>query len=159
MSSRPTRAVACVLVLLTMSISPLVGSASADEPILLSTDVQHVVLTPGQSTNITLTVGNNGTSIESYNLSVDTGSLASYWDILPVEATVDNVFPTWSKNTTIVVRLDEGATVADSGSFTINVSEPDSGEFTHLDVLVSVAPAYHPSLACLLYTSPSPRDS
>ena len=130
-----------------MSISPLVGSASADEPILLSTDVEHVVLTPGQSTNITLTVGNNGTSIESYNLSVDTGSLASYWSILPVDATVDNVFPTWSKNTTIVVRLDEGATVADSGSFTINVSEPDSGEFTHLDVLVSVAPAYHPSLA------------
>ena len=147
MSSRTARAVACVLVLLTMSISPLVGSASADETILLSTDVQHVVLTPGQSTNITLTVENNGSSIESYNLSVHTGSLASYWNILPVDATVDNVFPTWSKNTTIVVRLDEGATVADSGSFTVNVSEPDSGEFTLLTVLVSVAPAYHPSLA------------
>ena len=77
-----------------ISMSPLVGSASADEPILLSTDVQHVVLTPGQSTNITLTVGNNGTSIESYNLSVHTGALASYWNILPVDATVDNVFPT-----------------------------------------------------------------
>ena len=77
-----------------MSMSPLVGSASADEPILLSTDVQHVVLTPGQSTNITLTVENNGSSIESYNLSVHTGALASYWNILPVDATVDNVFPT-----------------------------------------------------------------
>ena len=115
-----------------MSISPLVGSASADETILLSTDVEHVVLTPGQSTNITLTVGNNGTSIESYNLSVDTGSLASYWTSFLLMRRWTTSSPTWSKNTTIVVRLDEGATVADSGSFTINVSEPDSGEFTHL---------------------------
>ncbi len=149
MSSRPARAVACVLVLLMMSVSPLIGSASADDSILLSTDVQHVVLAPGQSTNITLTVENNGSSIQSYNLSVDSGSLASYWSILPVDATVDNVFPTWSKNTTIVVRLDEGATVADSGSFTINVTEPGAGVSTHLTVLVSVAPSYHPSLAAV----------
>jgi uncharacterized membrane protein len=133
--------------MLMMSLSPLVGSASADDSILLSTDVQHVVLAPGQSTNVTLTVENNASSIKSYDLSVDTGSLASYWSILPVDATVDNVFPTWSKNTTIVVRLNEGATVADSGSFTVNVSEPDTGVWTHFTVLVSVAPAYHPSLA------------
>src|SRR6056300_821768 len=103
MSSRPARAVACVFVLLMMTVSPLIGSASADNSILLSTDVQHVVLAPGQSTNITLAVENNGTSIESYNLSVDAGSLASYWSILPVDETVDHVFPTWTKNTTIVV--------------------------------------------------------
>ena len=34
------------------------------------------------------------------------------WEILPVDDTLDNVFPTWSKNTTVVVRLSEGATVA-----------------------------------------------
>ena len=149
MSSRPARAVACVLVLLMMSISPLVGSASADETILLSTDVQHVVLTPGQSTNITLTVENNGSSIESYNISIDESGLPSPWTVHPVDATVDNVFPTWNKNTTLVVRLAEGATVADSGSFTVNVTEPDTGVFTHLTVLVSVSPSYHPSLSAV----------
>lgn len=146
MSSRPARAVACVFVLLMMTVSPLIGSASADNSILLSTDVQHVVLAPGQSTNITLAVENNGTSIESYNLSVDAGSLASYWSILPVDETVDHVFPTWTKNTTIVVRLGEGATVADSGSFTITLTEPDSNANSSITVLASVAPAYHPSL-------------
>ena len=66
---------------------------------------------------------------------------------IPVDATVDNVFPTWTKNTTLVVRLVEGATVADSGSFTVNVTEPDNGYTSTLTVLVSVAPAYHPSLS------------
>ncbi|MDP6199262.1 MAG: NEW3 domain-containing protein, partial [Candidatus Poseidonia sp.] len=146
MSSRPARTVACVLVLLMMSLSPLIGSASAHDSILLSTDVQHVVLEPGQSTNITLTVENNGSSIETYNLSVDASPLASYWHVLPVDETVNNVFPTWSKNTTIVVRLDEGATVADSGSFTITITEPDNSVSSSVTVLASVAPAYHPSL-------------
>ena len=107
--------VACVLVLLMMSLSPLVGVAAADDSILLQTDTQHVVLAPGQSTNVTLTVENNGSSIETYNITIDDGSLAMYWEILPVDDTLENVFPTWSKNTTIVVRLSEGATVADSG--------------------------------------------
>ena len=147
MSSRPARAVACVLVLLMMSLSPLVGVAAADDSILLQTDTQHVVLAPGQSTNVTLTVENNGSSIETYNISIDDGSLAMYWEILPVDDTLDNVFPTWSKNTTVVVRLSEGATVADSGSFTITVTEPDSELNSSITVLVTVAPAYHPSLS------------
>ena len=140
-------AVACVLVLLMMSLSPLVGVAAADDSILLQTDTQHVVLAPGQSTNVTLTVENNGSSIETYNISIDDGSLAMYWEILPVDDTLDNVFPTWSKNTTVVVRLSEGATVADSGSFTITVTEPDSELNSSITVLVTVAPAYHPSLS------------
>ena len=76
MSSRPARAVACVLVLLMMSLSPLVGVAAADDSILLQTDTQHVVLAPGQSTNVTLTVENNGSSIETYNITINDGSLA-----------------------------------------------------------------------------------
>ena len=68
-------------------------------------------------------------------------------EILPVDDTLDNVFPTWSKNTTVVVRLSEGATVADSGSFTITVTEPDSELNSSITVLVTVAPAYHPSLS------------
>ena len=125
----------------------MVAPASAHSSILLSVDVQHVVLEPGQSINITLSIENNASAIESFNVSVDEGNLASVWTVIPVDATVDNVFPTWRKNTTLVVRLAEGATVADSGSFTVNVTEPDSGHTSMITVLVSVAPAYHPSLS------------
>ena len=147
MSSRAGRAVFCVLTLMAMSLTPLVAPASAHSSILLSVDVQHAVLEPGQSMNLTLNIENNGSSIESYNITIDDSGLATPWTILPVDGTVDNVFPTWSKNTTLVVRLAEGATVADSGSFTVNVSEPDNGFSSTLTVLVSVAPAYHPSLS------------
>ena len=125
----------------------MVAPASAHSSILLSVDVQHAVLEPGQSINITLSIENNATAIESFNVSIDEGNLASVWTVLPVDDTVDNVFPTWTKNTTLVVRLAEGATVADSGSFTVNVTEPDSGSTSMITVLVSVAPAYHPSLS------------
>ena len=147
MSSRTGRAVCCVLVLMAMSLSPMVVPASAHSSILLSVDVQHAVLEPGQSLNLTLTVENNASSIESYSISVDTGNLASVWTVIPVDNTVDNVFPTWTKNTTLVVRLADGATVADSGSFTVSVTEPDNGYTSMLTVLVSVAPAYQPSLS------------
>ena len=149
MSSRAGRAVFCVLALMAMSLSPLVASVAAEEPVLLSVDVQHAVLEPGQSTNITLTIENNGSSIESYAISIDDAALPSPWTVVPVDSTVANVFPTWSKNTTLVVRLAEGATVADSGSFTVNVTEPDADVSTFLTVLVSVAPSYHPSLAAV----------
>ncbi len=147
MSSQAGRAVFCVLALMAMSLTPMVATASAHSSILLSVDVQHAVLEPGQSMNITLSIENNGSSIESYNITIDDTALATPWTVIPVDGTVDNVFPTWSKNTTLVVRLAEGATVADSGSFTISVTEPDNGVSSTLTVLVSVAPAYHPSLS------------
>jgi uncharacterized membrane protein len=146
MSSRPVRAVSCVVVLLLMSISPVLTTVSAHDSVLLSTDVQHVVLQPGQSTNVTLTIENNGSSITSYNLTVDASSLATVWEVVNVDATVTNVFPTWSKNTTLIVRLTEGATVADSGSFDVTATNTDTNASTSITVHVSVAPSYHPSI-------------
>ncbi len=134
------------MVLLLMSISPMLTTVSAHDSILLSTDVQHVILQPGQATNITLTIENNGSSITSYNLSVDASSMASVWDVVNVDTTVSNVFPTWSKNTTLVVRLGEGATVADSGSFSVTVTNTDTHVNSSITVFASVAPSYHPSI-------------
>ena len=147
MASQQNRAISCVMVLLLMSLSPLVLTASADDSILLSTDTQHVVLEPGQSTNVTLRVENNGSSITSYNITVDMGSLSSEWEVVSADATVSNVFPTWSKNTTLVVRLYEGATVADSGSFTVTATDTSTNASTSHTVQVTVAPSYHPSLS------------
>ena len=151
MSSQRTRAVSCVLVLLVMSLSPLVTPAAASDAVLLSSNTAHVVLVPGQSTNVTLTVENNGSSITSYNVTVDTSSLASVWNVTNADETVDNVFPTWSKNTTVVVRLLEGATVADSGSFTVTMTDVNTNATDSQEIQVTVAPSYHPSLSA---TSP-----
>ena len=147
MPSQRTRAVSCVLVLLLMGLSPMVAPASASSSVLLSSDTQHVVLVPGQSSNVTLVVENNGSSITSYNLSVDASSLASVWNITAVDAVVDNVFPTWTKNSTVIVRLLEGATVADSGSFSLTVTDVNTNASSTHQIHVSVAPAYHPSLS------------
>ncbi len=135
-----------MLVLLLTGLSPLLTTVQAADSILLTASSQNVVLVPGQSTNISIDIENNGSSIETFNISVDDSSLASYWEILPVDTTVANVFPTWSKNTTVVIRLHEGATVADSGSFTVTVTEPDAGVSSTITVYVTVAPSYHPSL-------------
>lgn len=147
MSSRPARAVACVAVLLLMGLSPMLVAVSAHDSILLSTNDQHVVLEPGQSANITLTLENNGSSITTYNITVDDASLSAVWEIINVDSTVNNVFPTWSKNTSIIVRLLEGATVADSGSFSVSATDTSTNATSSISIYVSVAPSYHPSLS------------
>lgn len=147
MANQRARAVSCVAVLLLMSMAPVAMTVAASQTVLLSSDVQHVVLQPGQSANVTLQVENNGSSITSYNLTLDDSGLNNVWDIVPVDNVVSNVFPTWSKNTTVVVRLLEGATVADSGSFTVTATDTSTNESASHQVLVSVAPAYQPSLS------------
>ncbi|MDA8551546.1 hypothetical protein N9K65_06075, partial [Candidatus Poseidoniales archaeon] len=147
MSSRPVRAVAFVLVLLLASLSPLATPASAHSAILLDVDAHHVVLEPGQSSNVTLTIENNGSSIRSYNVSTDTGVLSSLWSITATEPVVEDIFPTWSKNTTIVVQLSVGAVPADSGSFNIHVTEPTQNITSIITVYVSVAPSYAPLIS------------
>lgn len=146
MSSQTSRAVVLVAVLLAASLTPLAFTASADEAIQLSTDVSHVSLVNGQSSNVTLTINNNGTAIESYNITIDAASLSSVWQIDASQDVVEDVFPTWSKNTTIIVRLGQGGTPSDSGSFDIIVTEPDANISSSITVFVSVAPSYQPQL-------------
>ena len=63
-----TRRVNALVLVMIMAIAPLVPMASADPTIGLSTDVSHVILSPGEATNITLTIDNNGSTIESYTI-------------------------------------------------------------------------------------------
>lgn len=144
MSSRSVRAVAFVLVLIMASLSPLAAPAAASSPILLDVSTHHVVLQPGDSTNITLTIENNGSTIESYNVTIQTGVLSSVWTVNASEPVVENVFPTWSKNTTIVIQLSTVALPSDSGAFNIHVTEPNQNVTSVITVYVSVAPSYSP---------------
>ncbi|MDE0857240.1 MAG: hypothetical protein OSA38_01570, partial [Candidatus Poseidoniaceae archaeon] len=146
MSSRSPRAVAFVFILLMASLAPLAMPASAHSAILLDLDTHHVVLQAGDSTNVTLSIENNGTSIESYNITIDAGGLSTVWTVSASEDVVSNVFPTWSKNTTVVIQLSTDAVPADSGTFDVHVNEPDQNITSMITVYVSVAPSYSPLL-------------
>ncbi len=120
---------------------------AAHPSINLSLDKSHIVLQDGYTDNLTLTIHNNGTSIESYNISLDLTGLSSVWNVTSVNQTVDNVLPTFSKDTTFVIRLDTGAVPSDSGSFVIEVREPDANISSNISVQVSVEPSYDSSVS------------
>ncbi len=134
---------ALVLVIL-MAISPLVPMASAHPTIVLSTDISHVILSPGEATNITLTIENNGSSIVSYEISVS--GFDSVWEITPADLNISDVIPTMSATTSISVRLSTGALPSNSGTLTITVTEPDANVSSQINVQLSVLPRYFPSI-------------
>jgi len=129
------------------TITPMVGSVSAHSAIILTLDKPHVVLEGGNSENITMTIENNGSSIESYNISLDLAGLSNVWNITSVNQSVNGVLPTFEVDTTLIVRLDVGAEPSDSGSFVINVSEQDSDIHSLISVYVTVSPSYASSIS------------
>ena len=146
MSQLSIRAVVLVGIMLLASASPLAQFTRADPQIELSTDVSHMILIPGESMNLTLTIENNGSSIETYDVETTTNGLSSLWSATPTSNTVSNVLPTYNTTTTIVVQLAETATPSDNGQFTIIVNESDGVASTSIDVFVSVAVVYNPHL-------------
>ena len=173
-----SRRLDALILVMIMAIAPLVPMASAHPSIGLSTDVNHVILSPGEATNITLTINNNGTTIETYSIAVS--GYDSVWEVIPSDSNVSGVIPTFSATTNIAVRLSTTALPNDSGTLTITVTEPDANISSTIDVQLSVLPQYLPAIdassagdnglvemapgdevnlsICLLYTSPSPRD-
>ena len=105
-----------------------------------------MILVPGESMNLTLTIENNGSSIETYDVETSTDGLSSLWSATPTSNSVSNVLPTYNTTTTIVVHLAETATPSDNGKFTIFVNESDGIASTSIDVYVSVAIVYNPHL-------------
>ena len=139
-----TRRVNALVLVMIMAIAPLVPMASAHPSIGLSTDVSHVILSPGEATNITLTIDNNGSTIESYNISVS--GFDSVWEVIPADSNVSGVIPTLSATTSIAIRLSTAALPSNSGTLTITVTEPDANVSSMIDVQLSVLPRYLPSI-------------
>jgi len=121
-------------------------NVQASDAILLSVDRSHVQLEPGNSTNITLTIENNGSVIDDYNLSIDSNSLDDVWQVNLTQSNVTNVVPTTSTSTTIVIRLSNAASSVNSSSFVLNVEETDTGDFSSIEIFVSVLPSYLPEI-------------
>ena len=133
-----------LILVFVMALAPLVPLASAHPSIGLSTDSSHVILSPGEATNLTLTIHNNGSSIETYSVAVS--GFGSTWEIIPADANVSNVIPTYSATTTIAIRLATSAVPSDSGTLTITVHEPDSNVSSDIEVTLSVQPIYLPAI-------------
>ena len=146
MTTERRSAVVLVVSLLLVSLTPFIGTAAADDSIHLSVDVQHVVLTPGGAANVTLTITNNGSSIDSFDVEVDNASLHPSWEVLALDANVTNVFPTWSKNTTVVVRLDAMGLPAHADTVELVVSDADGTAETRLTLALSVANVHAPRI-------------
>ncbi|MBT4066543.1 MAG: hypothetical protein HOE76_04925 [Euryarchaeota archaeon] len=132
------------ILVMVMAIAPLVPLTSAHSSIGLSTDANHIILSPGEVTNLTLTIHNNGSSIETYSVAVS--GFNSAWEIIPSESNVSNVIPTYSAATTIVIRLSTSALPSDSGTLTITVTEPDANVSTDITVILSAQAIYLPAI-------------
>ena len=139
-----SRRVNAFILVMVMAIAPLVPLSSAHPSIGLSTDVSHVILSPGEVTNITLTIHNNGSSIETYSVSVSGHN--SVWEIIPSHSNVTNVIPTQSNSITIAIRLATNALPSDSGTMNIMVTEPDANISSNITVLLSVQAQYLPAI-------------
>ena len=139
-----SRRVNALILVIVMAVAPLVPLASAHPNIGLSTDVNHVILSPGEATNITLTIDNNGSTIETYSVAVS--GFDSVWEIIPADSNVTNVIPTLSASTTTAVRLATNALPSNSGTLTITVTEPDANISSTIDVLISVQARYLPAI-------------
>ena len=133
-----------LVLIFVMALAPMVPFASAHPTIGLSTDVSHIILSPGESANLSLTIDNNGSSIESY--VIDVSGYNPVWEIIPTDTNVSNVIPTFSATTTIVIRLSTNATPSDSGTLTITVTEPDDNISSHIDVYISAQARYLPGI-------------
>ena len=147
MARNANRAIFFVFLMVFATITPMIGSASAHSAIILTLDKPHIALQGGNSENITMTIKNNGSSIESYNIGLELDGLSDVWNITSVNQTVNGVLPTFEVETSFIVRLDIGAEPSDSGSFIINVSEQDSDIYSSITVYVTVSPSYASSIS------------
>ena len=139
-----SRRLSAAFLVVLMALTPLVPMASAHSEIGLSVDSSHVILSPGDATNITLSIHNNGSSIVSYNLSV--AGQPSPWEVILSQSTINSVIPTTTVSTTIAVRLSTSALPSDSGNVTITVTEPSANISSEIVILLSVSPRYLPAI-------------
>ena len=135
--------VACVLFLLA-SCGPLVGIVSADSSVLLDLDRDLVVLTPGQSTNVTLTVENNDTSIHDFSVSLGSSSAGSEWVVNLTQTTINQVFPYASDSIEIIISLNGNPSSSSSGTQWILVNR--SGASSSIEIHLSVGAMYLPDI-------------
>ena len=130
---------------LISALSPLISSTSAEGAIELSLSNQHLSITPGTTTNITLTIHNNDSQINDYSIEINQNYNPA-WNISIVDSTIEDVLPTFSSSTTVVVALDSLALLSDQTVVEFIVNQTGSSESSSIDAILSVEPHYEASL-------------
>ena len=147
MSQQRRRSISLSFLLISsVFLSAFVPIATADSRILLDLSNDHVVLIHGDSTNVTLTIENNDTSIHDFTLSTDSSSTSSAWNVTLVDENISTVLPTFSVTTSIIVHLAADADLSDSGSIDIHVAHTGTDVATSITLYLSVAPSYLPAV-------------
>ncbi|HJM41443.1 MAG TPA: hypothetical protein QF514_04375, partial [Candidatus Thalassarchaeaceae archaeon] len=147
MSTQRRRSLAlCLLLVSSTFLAAFAPLAAADSRILLDLSDDQVVLIQGDSANVTLTIENNDTSIQDFDLTVDDSMTSAAWNVTLADETLSTVLPTFSVTTTIIVHLASDANLSDNGYVDINVAHSGSNVSTTVTLYLSVAPSYLPDI-------------
>ena len=134
---------ACAL-LLMVSCTPFAGTVAADSSILLDLDQDLVILTPGQATNVTLSVENNASSIYDFTIELGDSSAGLEWVVNLTATSMPQVYPYSTDTLDIVVSLGAGANGSDSGVQWIWVNR--TGASSAIELHLSVGTMHLPDI-------------
>jgi len=136
----------CLLLLSSAFLAAFAPTVAADSRVLLDLSDDHLVLTQGDSANVTLTIDNNDTSIRDFDLSVDDSLTAAVWNITLADTQISGVLPTFTTTTTVIVRLAETAVLADGGTADIIVTQIGTNATSMITIHLAVSPSYLPQI-------------
>ena len=134
---------ACAL-LLMVSCTPFAGTVAADSSILLDLDQDLVILTPGQATNVTLSVENNASSIYDFTIELGDSTAGLEWVVNLTATSLPQVYPYSTDTLDIVVSLGAGANGSDSGVQWIWVNR--TGASSAIELHLSVGTMHLPDI-------------
>ncbi len=143
-SSRRT-GIFLILFMVISSTTPLISSASNSAKIELDLSEQHLLILPGTTANITLTIHNNDSQINDYSIELNP-SYNPAWNINIIDSEIENVLPTFSESTTIVVSLDSLALLSDDTTVEFLVNQTGGSDSATIEAFFSVHPHYEASL-------------
>ncbi len=127
------------------AFSPLISTASATGPVELSLSDQHLLMSPGTTANVTITVHNNDTQINDYTLEINP-DYDSAWNINLVDSVLEDVLPTYYRSTTAIVTLNSLALLSNQTSVEFIVNQSGSNANASIDLTLSIQPHYEASL-------------
>ena len=120
------------------------GTVAADSSILLDLDQDLVILTPGQATNVTLSVENNASSIYDFTIELGDSSAGLEWVVNLTATSMPQVYPYSTDTLDIVVSLGAGANGSDSGVQWIWVNR--TGASSAIELHLSVGTMHLPDI-------------
>ena len=127
-----------------VSCTPFAGTVAADSSILLDLDQDLVILTPGQATNVTLSVENNASSIYDFTIELGDSNAGLEWVVNLTATSMPQVYPYSTDTLDIVVSLGAGANGSDSGVQWIWVNR--TGASSAIELHLSVGTMHLPDI-------------